>query len=210
MLGKLFGSNARVKILKAFLFHPEKKYYIRQLARNLKLQVNSVRRELENLEKFGLLIPSERAGEDGQGDSHNHGAEENESDHGNQEKKYYQVNTDFTLFGEIKDLIVKAQILHKDDFINKLKRAGKIKLLILTGVFVNNQNSPVDILIVGRIDRPKLLRLIRELQKELGREINFTVMDQREFRYRREMTDVFLYNVLEGKKIVAVDEMGVS
>ena len=58
MLGKLFGSNARVKILKLFLLHPEKKFYIRELSRRLKLQVNSVRRELENLEKFGLLISS--------------------------------------------------------------------------------------------------------------------------------------------------------
>ena len=56
MLGKLFGSNTRVKILKLFLFNFYKKYYIRQLARDLGLQLNSVRRELENLEKFGLLI----------------------------------------------------------------------------------------------------------------------------------------------------------
>ncbi|MCU0678948.1 MAG: hypothetical protein MUC28_00680, partial [Planctomycetes bacterium] len=55
MLGKLFGSNTRVKILKLFLLHPDNKFYIRQIARGLKLQVNSVRRELENLEKFGLL-----------------------------------------------------------------------------------------------------------------------------------------------------------
>jgi predicted transcriptional regulator len=64
MLNKLFGSNSRVKILKLFLTNPNEKYYIRQIARDLKLQINSVRRELENLEKFGLLVsnPSE-AGE---------------------------------------------------------------------------------------------------------------------------------------------------
>ena len=55
MLGKLFGSKARVKILKLFLLHPDQKYYIREIARDLKLQLNSVRRELENLEAFGLL-----------------------------------------------------------------------------------------------------------------------------------------------------------
>ena len=56
MLEKLFGSKSRVKILKLFLLHPNQSFYIRQLARDLKLQLNSVRRELENLEKFGLLI----------------------------------------------------------------------------------------------------------------------------------------------------------
>lgn len=55
MLEKLFGSVSRVKLLKIFLLNPDKKYYIRQLARDLKLQVNSVRRELSNLEEFGLL-----------------------------------------------------------------------------------------------------------------------------------------------------------
>ncbi len=55
MLSKLFGSTARVKILKLFLLHPNEKYYIRQLARDLSLQLNSVRRELDNLETFGIL-----------------------------------------------------------------------------------------------------------------------------------------------------------
>ena len=65
MLGKLFGSKARVKILKLFLLHPENKFYIRQIARGLKLQLNSVRRELENLETFGILISrsADEAGE---------------------------------------------------------------------------------------------------------------------------------------------------
>ena len=49
MLGKLMGSNARVKILRQFISHPDDKFYIRQLSRDLKLQLNSVRRELENL-----------------------------------------------------------------------------------------------------------------------------------------------------------------
>ena len=55
MLSKLFGSTARIKILKLFILHPNEKYYIRQLARDLSLQLNSVRRELENLESFGIL-----------------------------------------------------------------------------------------------------------------------------------------------------------
>jgi predicted ArsR family transcriptional regulator len=56
MLSHLLGSKARVKILKLFLLNLEEKFYIRQIARDLDLQVNSVRRELDNLEKFGLLL----------------------------------------------------------------------------------------------------------------------------------------------------------
>jgi hypothetical protein len=201
MLGKLFGSNARVKILKLFLLHPQSKFYIRQLARDLKLQVNSVRRELENLEKFGLLIS--KLGTDS-ADS-----QESEPNQSKQEKKYFQVNPDFILLEEIKALIIKAQILYERDFVEKLQKLGKIKMLVLTGIFVNNTVSPVDLLIVGRLNKPKLLTLIKDLQNELGKEINFTLFDPNEFRYRRDITDVFLYNILDGKKMIVIDEYGV-
>lgn len=201
MLGKLFGSKTRVKILKLFLLHTNQKYYIRQLARDLKLQVNSVRRELENLEKFGLLISSAGVEKDNNSSSNNKVG---------QEKKYYQVDKDFILFEELKVLIIKAQILYEKDFVDKLKKIGKPKLFILSGFFVNDTDAPSDILIVGRFNKLKLQKIIRELEKEFNREFNYTFMDSKEFKYRKDITDVFLFEILEGKKIVVVDEKGIS
>ena len=138
MLGHLFGSNARVKILKIFLLHPEEKYYIRQLARKLKLQVNSIRRELENLEKFGLLVSRTSTGEEPVDTKQDLKdlfvgkivkAKKSKTDSSTkQEKKYYQANNDFVLFEEIKALIVKSQVLYEKDFINKLQKLGSLKL----------------------------------------------------------------------------------
>jgi hypothetical protein len=215
MLGKKFGSNSRVKILKLFLLHPESKFYIRQIARGLKLQINSVRRELENLEKFGILVsslPGEK--ED---------IETNKLDDKllnrksfakdaeiKQEKKYYRVATDFVLYEELKALIIKAQILYEKDFINKIRSSGIPKLIILSGLFVNNEKSSVDLLLVGRFKKPRLLRIIKELENELGKEINYTIMGQTEFNYRRNITDIFLYGILDGRKIVVIDEVGLS
>lgn len=205
MLEKLFGSNTRVKILKLFLLHPLEKYYIRQLSRDLKLQLNSVRRELENLEHFGILTSDIKA------------EEERESKRGpakqsfsGQEKKYYRANPGFVLFDEIKALIVKAQILYEKDFVRKLQAIGKVKLLVLTGIFVNNPNTLIDILLVGKINKIKLVKLIKELETELGREINFTVFEPREFKYRRDITDIFLYGILESRKLVVIDEVGLG
>jgi len=197
MLEKLFGSKTRVKILKLFLLHPQNKFYIRQLARDQKLQLNSVRRELENMEKFGILTSSSSNREE-------------TAQSGGQEKKYYRANLDFVLFDEIKALIVKAQILYEKDFIVKLQSAGRVKLLVLTGLFVNNQNSLIDLLIVGKLNKVKLAKLIRELENELGKEINYTLFNSREFKYRRDITDIFLYGILEGKKMVVIDEIGLS
>ncbi|MBU1350050.1 hypothetical protein KKH19_03015 [Patescibacteria group bacterium] len=194
MLNKFFGSNTRVQILKLFLLHPDQKYYLRQLARDLKLQINSVNRELKNLEKFGLLMRSS-----------NNNDQNGNSKQKNIKRKYYKVNQEFVLFEEIKILIIKAQILYEKNFIDKLKKTGKFKFLALTGFFVNNQDSLTDLLIVGKMNKKKLLKVIKNLEKELNKNINFTLMDVNEFKYRKDITDVFLYNILEGKKIVILD-----
>jgi len=200
MLEKLFGSKARVKILKLFLLNPADKFYIRQLSRDLKLQLNSVRRELENLEHFGILTSDIK---DEVGEGSNKAA-------GGQEKKYFRANPDFVLFDEIKALIIKAQILYEKDFVRKLQTMGKVKLLVLTGIFVNNPNTLIDILLVGKINKVKLMKLIKELEIELGKEINFTVFEPHEFKYRRDITDIFLYGILDGRKMVVIDEVGLS
>lgn len=200
MLSSLFGSNARVKILKQFLFNPEEKFYIRQLARDLGLQVNSVRRELDNLADFGLL----------RGETASEAAESGSDGKSNQEKKYYRVNKSFPLFEDIKALVAKSQVLYKDDLVKNLQKLGNIKLLVLTGIFVNKFLSPIDILIVGRVNKDKLIKTIKELEADLGREVNYTLMDATEFKYRREITDVFIYEVLEGEKIIVIDEIGIN
>lgn len=212
MLEKLFGSKSRVKILKLFLLNPAEKFYIRQLSRDLKLQLNSVRRELENLEKFGILT-SDLKNEAREGEKEAAGGPASPAHRtgrpaGWQEKKYFRANSNFVLFDEIKALIVKAQILYEKDFVRKLNSIGKVKLLILTGIFVNNPNSLIDILIVGKINKIKLVKLISELEVELGKEINYTVFDSQEFKYRRDITDIFLYGILDGRKLVVIDQVG--
>ena len=217
MLGKLFGSTARVKILKLFLLHPNEKYYIRQLARDLSLQLNSVRRELDNLETFGILTSNLidinnkneelTSVEEFLTYSKTEKQKKKKNDNNKSDKKYYQVNTNFVLYEEIRALIIKAQLLYEKDFVEKLQTAGKPKLLILTGLFVNDSNAQVDLLVVGRLNKGKLIKQINNLEKELGIEVNFTIMDLKEFKYRRDITDVFLYEILEGKKLVVIDEL---
>jgi len=227
MLAKLFGSNTRVKILKLFLLHPEEKYYIRQLARDLKSQVNSIRRELDNLENFGLLV-SNLSGEVNDSVAKEAEAKKNleklfrgeivvaspkvvePASPSGGEKKYYQANKSFVLFEEIKALILKSQVLYEKDFIKKLNKIGTPKLFILTGVFVNRPSLPVDMLIVGKVNKPRLIKVVKDLEKEMGREINFTLMDVKEFKYRKDITDVFLYSILDGDKVIVVDEFGIS
>ena len=151
MLGKLFGSDTRVKILKIFLSSPDKSFYSKQLAKDFGIQTLLVTKELENLEKFGLLMSGDinneksaiQAGEELYPD--NMLVQEMQKENIKREKqekkekealavsraseKSFKVNRQFILFEELKALIMKAQVLYEEDFINSLKKIGNIKLL---------------------------------------------------------------------------------
>ena len=81
------------------------------------------------------------------------------------------------------------------------------KLFILTGFFVGNNESKTDILLVGKVNKEKFTKLIKNLEKSVNREVNYTIMDEKEFIYRQEIFDVFIHNLTEGKKIVINDTL---
>lgn len=194
MLEHLFGSKTRIKLLQIFLNHPENSYYVRELTRLTKMQINAIRRELDNLEKMAMIVSFKESGKDKKRKKRNP-----------QEKKYFRANIDYILFPELKALILKAQLLLEHDLAKKISRIGKVKYLALTGIFVGFVGAPTDLFIVGNIKKEKLVQLIRKFEKELNYEINFTLMPLAEYRYRKDITDRFLYSILENKKIVVID-----
>ena len=52
---KLFGSKTRAKLLRLFFENPGKSFYVREMTRVIEEQINSVRRELLNLESIGII-----------------------------------------------------------------------------------------------------------------------------------------------------------
>ncbi|MDD2680867.1 MAG: hypothetical protein PHE20_02050 [Patescibacteria group bacterium] len=214
MLARIFGSNARVKILKAFLSKPEQKYYTRQLARDLELQVNSVRRELENLQNIGLIkeqpvdyslevneeivIKVERK-------SKKVSKEPDKKEAPKNEIKYFTADIDFLLFRELKSLFAKANLLSCQDFLKNIDDLGVITHLWLSGIFTGETKAPVDILIVGKINKTQLLQRIKNLEVDLGKEINFTIMDDSEYEYRTDINDIFLYKLKQCHTLHEID-----
>ncbi|MBL7058111.1 hypothetical protein ISS03_02120 [Patescibacteria group bacterium] len=207
MLSKLFGSQVRVKLLKVFLVNCEKSFSVRQLTKDLGLQLGPVKKELENLEKLSLL-ESYIDAVDKDRSNKKEAIGKVQKAKGLQDHKYYRVNTSFALFEEIRALIVKSHVLYKHDFVDDLKKAGDLKVLILSGLFMNNKQAPVDLLIVGEINRDKLVKVLSNYECDLGREINYTCMSEREFKYRKSMTDVFLYDVLENEHMLVINSDG--
>jgi hypothetical protein len=116
-------------------------------------------------------------------------------------------NKNFIIFPEIKALLIKAQILSSQKFIDGLKKIANPKFLALTGIFTSDTDAKTDMIIIGPLKRAPFLKLISNLEKDLGRELNFTIMDEAEFIYRQEVMDIFIYNVLSGKNIILIDNL---
>jgi len=188
MLEQLFGSQTRIKLLHVFLSNPEEKYFVRELTRALDSQINAVRRELENLEDLGIIMIVEEGEEKSR-------------------RKFYQSNSKFVLFPELKSIFQKSQFLLEKKFAKAMKRIGKIYYLALTGSFVGDKNIPIDVLVVGRINKNKFLKILKGFEKDLKREINYTLLEKEEFNYRRSVADRFLYSILDADKIVLIDEI---
>ena len=192
MLEAIFGSRTRTKLLKLFLLNSQE-FFVREISRAIDENLNSVRRELDNLEKLGLISIIETFRQ-AQGKK--------------QINKYYQVNQNFVLYEDLRKLFLKSKLLIERTLAQKLNELGNVKLLILSGFFVDDNDAKTDLLIVGQINKIKLKNLISKISSQMNSEIRYTSMSVKEFNFRNGITDRFLFEVLEGKKIVIVDKTG--
>ena len=92
--------------------------------------------------------------------------------------------------------------------INTVRRLGNIKLLVLSGVFTADDASRVDLLIVGdKINQRKFNNFLKDLEAEVGKELNCAVMTSKEFNYRYDMYDRFVRDLLTGKNEVLINRV---
>ena len=171
MLKKLFTSNTRIKLLTIFLMNLDQEYFIRELTRKLDEQINSVRRELDNLKKMGFLRSRTK-----------------------NRKKYYYVNKNFIILEELKSIIIKA-LSSNDTIIKEIKNMGDIKVLALSGLFIEQATTTVDMLVVGDLDRQKFTDYINN-KLRTQRPVKFTIMSEEDYKYRLNCNDKFIQDII--------------
>ena len=195
MLEQLFGSKTRYRLLRILFQHPEKAFYVRELTRALDTQINAVRREIQLLVDMGVVKELEKQEKTGR-------------DAGSSLRKYYVLDPQSLLYGELQALILKGQIIGEQAFIQSLqKKCGTPRLLLLTGRFTGDTRAMSDMLLVGDIRERALERLIAEYEKDTGVQVRYTVMTPQEFRDRRQMMDKFLYSLFEARHMKVVDTL---
>jgi len=182
MLKRLFTSNTRIKLLSLFLSNPDEEFFIRELTRKLDEQINSIRRELDNLKQTGLLKTKSK-----------------------NRKKYYYLNKDFILYSELKSIFNKASS-NKEGIVKHLSQFGDLDVVVLSGLFVDKE-SQIDILMVGNLDKEKLEDYFNT-KLQTKRSVRFSLMTREEYQYRRKCNDKFLHDILEDKdNIIALNKI---
>jgi predicted transcriptional regulator len=202
MFEQLFGSKTRVKLLQLFFSNPNRSFYVREITRKIDEQINSVRRELSNLLSVGIITSD-----------------------ANNNRLYYEVNQDYEyytplamIFGGVKapsDTKAKksqtktaktAEVAPEHPLAKGIRGVGHIDLAILTGQFTRDELSGVDVLLVGDINPAKAAKFISELEQAENKELRYTIMPLENYKYRLQINDRFINNVLNAKKQVIINQ----
>ena len=175
ILEQLFDSPVKVKLLKLFLRNPEISFALEEIVARAKTDVLASRRQVAKLESIKLITSRFK-----------------------NKKKLYSINPDFYFYNELKTLVLKSSPASKKKILKRLKILGRINLAVLSGIFVDAENTRVDIMIVGdNIKQNKLSVFMKDLEAEVGKEIDYVVLSTEDFKYRYDMFDRFIKDVLE-------------
>jgi len=125
-------------------------------------------------------------------------------------KKHYSLNRDFYFYHELKELILKSDPYSYKRLSSLVKKLGSVKLAIISGILINQENARVDLFIVGDyIVRKKFSNFLKKLEAEVGREITYSVITTVDFRYRQSMFDNFITEVLQKPHIKLINRLGI-
>ncbi len=185
-LSDIITSKVRVKILELFFSNLREMYHVRGIVREVKEEINAIRRELERLEKAGILKKEPR---------------------GN--RVYYWLRPDYEFFGDLLSVVSKTTGLGVNLIQNKNK-IGKVSFIMFSGRFARfkdkKRDDEVEILVVGEIILPELAALIRIEESKRGKEINYTVMSREELDFRKKRRDPFLLGILSGSRTMIIGD----
>ncbi|MCR4306348.1 MAG: hypothetical protein NUV42_00085 [Candidatus Yonathbacteria bacterium] len=201
ILGKLFSSMALVKIMRLFLLNPDQAFENNDISARSKVPTSALRAEMAILtgvsfvkkKTFFKEIPAK-------------------SPHKKPTKKRVSgwcLNPDFPYLYPLRILLLNSELVNKKQAISKIQSAGKIKLVVLSGIFLGEDSRRIDILVVGdQINKKRLENALKTIESEVGKELQYAAMDTAEFHYRLGMYDKFVRDILDYPHEKLVDKIG--
>lgn len=198
-LGKLFGSPARVRILRLFTFNPDAVWDRDEVARRTRVAPESTSRELALLARAGFLkrksyfkeVARPRAG--------------------TSKKRRaigWALDQTYPYLAPLETFLAETVSVTHGDIRARLRGVGTVRLLVLSGIFTGAQDSLLDLMLVGdRLNDAALSTALRHLEAELGREVRYAVLGTDDFLLRRRVRDKLVRDVLDYPHEALIDKL---
>ncbi len=197
ILAKLLGGHAKVKIMRLFLLNSSSAFEVAEVASRSRVAKPNTRKEINALSAIGFIKPKSITKEGSRG--------------GKKKVSAWQLNQNFEYLEAVRELLVDPNLLIKENLTDKFKQVGKVKLMIVSGVFIGDQNSRADLLLVGdRLKKNNLAQTIKGLEAEIGKELDYVVLDTEEFKYRLDMYDKLVCDIIDLPHLKLLDNPQLS
>ncbi len=183
-LAKLFGGQARVRIMRLFLLNNENNFEIEEVVSRSRVMKNNARKEINALAMMNFIKQKTIIKEGYRG----------------VKKKVtaWALNPSFQYLTPVREILVDPTLLLQEDLPQRFKQVGKIKLMVVSGVFIGNSKSRADVLIVGdKLKKNVLQQVVKGLEAEIGKELDYVVFDTEEFKYRLDMYDKLVCDIID-------------
>lgn len=209
ILEKIFGSASRVKAMRLFLASPETPFDIDDIVERTREKAPALKKEIGQLLKSGFLKKKNFSKEV---------VVTSRSKKKNAPVKYktkkvegWILAPDFPLSRQLRSLLIDTQLIDHGSLGKRLQNGGKLKLVVLSGVFLQDGEREVDMLLVGdRVQKNLFERAVREVESEIGSEIRYALFTQEEFIYRMDMYDKLIRDVFDFPHHVIVNSLPVE
>lgn len=180
ILDKLFGGIAKVRALRLFLFNPETIFSIAEVAKRTQTKQKDIRKEVLMFEKISLV-------------------KKRVTTYGKRKVQGYVIDPNFIYLKQLTEFIASARSMSDKEMVSKISRAGRIKLIVLSGAFLNKgEDSRLDLLIVGDNLRPKaLLNAVATIEADMGKELVFASFETSDFKYRMSVYDKLVRDIFD-------------
>lgn len=190
ILAKLFGSLARVKLLRLFLFNSETVFSLKEITRRSRLTPASARKEIRVFEQIGLTKTVKESSAP--------------------RVKHWRLNPKFVLTRQLRYLLDADFKDQRQEISQRFRDCGRIKLLIIAGALIGDEHGRADLVLVGdNLRRPLVEQAIKGLEADLGRELVYALLETHDFNYRLSASDKFIRDLLEYPHERLVNKLGI-
>lgn len=205
-IAQLMGGEARVKIMRLFLFNPDTAFDAADIRKRCRVTAAQARKEINTL--FQTYFVNEKSFTKEtelpplKSDKTKTPRIKKKKVHG------WILNTDFPLLKPMRQLLVSSNLTDPTDLLERFKGMGPIKFFAVSGIFMDDDSRKLDLLIVGsKLNRKKIDRAIKIIESEIGRELRYAIFDNKEFKYRLDMYDKLIRDVFDYEHEILMNKL---